>query len=111
MSGGLKRRPSGYELAGALAPITGELPATSGVRPGAEPAAQPRPVVAEASAAPKKLVQVNFRASMGMARIIARLSAEHGSTRRLMAHLLRQDGHEVPDIDFHPHDPRRRYDD
>jgi hypothetical protein len=109
-SSGLKRKPSGLELAGALAPITGDLPATTGTRVEAEPSAKHRQAAAEA--APKvELVQVNFRASKGLAKLIARLSAERGSTRRLVAQLLQLDGHEVPEVDLNPPDTRRRYDD
>ena len=111
MSGtGLKRKPSGLELAGALAPITEDLPATTVVRAEPERAAGRRQ--ASAAAAPKlELVQINFRASKSMAKIIARLSAERGSTRRLIAQLLQLDGHQVPAADLNPPDTRRRYDD
>ncbi|WP_143018246.1 hypothetical protein [Belnapia rosea] len=93
-----------------MAPITGDLPATTGTRVEVEPSAKHRQAATEA--APKvELVQVNFRASKGLAKLIARLSAERGSTRRLVAQLLQLDGHEVPEVDLNPPDTRRRYDD
>lgn len=108
-SSGLKRKPSGLELAGALAPLTEDLPATTG-RSEAEPSAKRRQAIAEAP--PRvELVQVNFRASKAMAKLLSRLSAERGSTRRLIAQLLQSDGHEVPEIDLNPPDTRRRYED
>lgn len=109
-SSGLKRKPSGLELAGALAQVTGDLPATTAVRAEPERAAERRQV--PVPPVPKvELVQINFRASKDLAKLIARLSAERGSTRRLVAQLLQLDGHEVPAADLNPPDTRRRYDD
>ena len=56
-------------------------------------------------------MQINFRATKDLAKLIARLSAERGSTRRLFAQLLQLDGHQVPEVDLNPPDTRRRYDD
>lgn len=55
-------------------------------------------------------VQINFRASMSMAKLIATLAEqEGGSTRKLFARLLAAAGHSVPEGDLHPHVNRRRY--
>ncbi len=104
---GFKRRPSGIQLAEQLGDVTAALPAAT--------AAVPTPVSAHQAvpARPERieLVQVNFRASKGLAKLIARLSTEAGSTRRLIAQLLRDSGHAVPDVDLNPPDTRRRFDD
>lgn len=98
-----KRKPSGIELAAQIGAVTGALPAAVAPTPPAE-APAPKPARVE-------VVQVNFRASRGMARLIARLSAEHGSTRRMFARLLRDAGHAVPEVDLNPPDSRRRFED
>jgi hypothetical protein len=54
-------------------------------------------------------VQINFNASEDLARLVAKLAKEHGSTRRLFARLLRDAGHDVPDADLNPVDNRRRW--
>ena len=101
---GFRRKPSGIELAAQLGEVTATLPAAT--------AAPLAPPVVPAAPAPKaELVQINFRASKDLARLIARLSAEAGSTRRLIARLLRDSGHTVPNIDLDPPDSRRRFDD
>lgn len=56
-------------------------------------------------------MQINLRASKDMAWLVARLSAERGSTHRLIAQLLRLEGHDVPEADLNPHDSRRRFTD
>lgn len=101
---GFKRRPSGIELAGQLEDVTAALPAAT---------AAPEPAARAVAARPERveLVQINFRASKGLAKLVARLSEEAGSTRRLVARLLRDGGHDVPEIDLNPPDTRRRFDD
>lgn len=55
-------------------------------------------------------VQINFRASRSMARLIAKLAEqEGGSTRKLIARLLAGAGHPVPDGDLRPQVNKRRY--
>ncbi|MDN3564511.1 hypothetical protein QWZ14_09060 [Paeniroseomonas aquatica] len=108
-SSGLKRRPSGLELAGALAPLTGDLPSTSG-RVDVQSQAEPPKAIAQPAPQRVELVQVNFRVSKGLAKLLARLSEERGSTRRLIAQLLQSDGHEVPEVDLVRPETRRRYD-
>jgi hypothetical protein len=54
------------------------------------------------------VVQVNFKASEEFADLIAREAEKAGSTRRLIARLMRDAGHPVPDADVNPPDNRRR---
>jgi hypothetical protein len=56
-------------------------------------------------------VQVNFSCTEDMARLIAQLAVEAGSTRRMLARLLRDAGHSVPPADLQPIDNRRRWSD
>ena len=101
---GFKKKPLPEELTAALRGHASNLPSTS--------AASPLP---EASAgeggrlrAPKT-VQINFSATEDMARLVAQLAAEAGSTRRFFARLLRDAGHPVPEADLNPPDNRRRW--
>lgn len=55
-------------------------------------------------------VQINFRGSKGLAKLIAGLAEQEGSTRKLIARLLRDAGHAVPDTDLNPPINRRRFD-
>jgi hypothetical protein len=54
-------------------------------------------------------VQINFNASEDLARLVAKLAKQHGSTRRLFARLLRDAGNDVPEVDLNPVDNRRRW--
>ncbi len=56
-----------------------------------------------------KTVQLNMNVSEDMARLVARLSREAGSARRVFARLLKDAGHDVPDADLNPIDNRRRW--
>ena len=77
---GFKRKPLAEDdLTQALKASTGHLPAVVGQGRGKLP----------------KTVQVNFNASEMLARLIAQEAAKVGGTRRLVARLLRQAGHEV----------------
>lgn len=73
------------------------------------PPTQQPPVPA---AAPKAdpTVQINFRGSRGLAKLIAGLAEKEGSTRKLIARLLRDAGHAVPETDLNPPVSRRRFD-
>ncbi len=56
-------------------------------------------------------VQINFRASKIMAQLISHLAKqEGGSTRKLFARMLKEDGHAVPESDLNPQASRRHYD-
>ncbi len=107
---GLKRtpvdRPSGAELVRQIAAETAELPPT---RRELQPAARlgqgaPMPVGTTSTATE----QINFRGSPELARILARLAAEQGSLRLVIARLLLEAGHTVPPVDLLPPPGRRR---
>jgi len=105
---GLKRtpvdRPSGAELVRQIAAETAELPPTR-----REPDARigqgaPMPV----TSTPTATEQINFRGSPELARILARLAAEQGSIRLVIARLLLEAGNKVPPADLLPPPGRRR---
>jgi hypothetical protein len=101
MSGGIKRKPLPDELTAALrAGVQGVPPAV--------PAPHGRVGEGPKRRAPKT-VQVNFNCTEDMARLIAQLAFEAGSTRRMFARLLRDAGHVVPGADLNPPDNRRRW--
>ncbi len=55
-------------------------------------------------------VQINFRATVPMAKLIATLAErEGGSTRKLFARMLADAGHAVPEGDLRPQVSKRRY--
>src|SRR3954454_3518558 len=104
---GLKRtpvRPSGAELVAQIASETADLPPTK-----REPE-PPRQVAPVAAATPTATAteQINFRGSPELARILARLAVEQGSIRLVIARLLLDAGHPVPDADLVPPPGRRR---
>jgi hypothetical protein len=105
---GFKRKPlqSADELTEALRGHAGSLPAVTGgvAEPQGRAGQEGRPK-------PRKTVQVNFNCTEEMARLIAQLAAEAGSTRRMLARLLRDAGHSVPEADLNPSDNRRRWTD
>lgn len=77
------------------------LPTTT---PPVGPAGQPARPRAEST------VQINFRATVPMAKLIATLAErEGGSTRKLFARLLADAGHAVPEGDLRPQVNKRRY--
>lgn len=56
-------------------------------------------------------VQINFRASKAMAQLISHLAKqEGGSTRKLFARMLKEDGYTIPESDLNPQSSRRQYD-
>jgi len=101
---GLRRtpvgRPSGAELVRQISSETAELPPTR-----REPEPPQRSASPPTSTATE---QVNFRGSPELARILARLAAEQGSIRLVVARLLRDAGYQVPDADLAPPPGRRR---
>lgn len=101
---GLRRTPvdrlSGTELVRQIASETAELPPTR-----REPDPPQRSSSPPTSTATE---QVNFRVSPELARTLARLAAEQGSIRLVVARLLRDAGHQVPDADLAPPPGRRR---
>jgi hypothetical protein len=93
-------RPSGAELVRQIASETADLPPTRRepelLRPGASP---PTSTATE---------QINFRGSPELARILARLAADQGSIRLVVARLLCDAGYSVPEADLAPPPGRRR---
>jgi hypothetical protein len=92
-------RPGGAELVRRIAGETEELPPTRR-EPAPDPPQPPMTVTATE--------QINFRGSPGLARLLARLAAEQGSIRLVVARLLESAGHDVPGIDLAPPPGRRR---
>jgi hypothetical protein len=90
-------RPDGTELVRRIAEETADLPPTR-----RDPKSRPPPHQATATE------QINFRGSPDMARLLARLAAEQGSIRLVIARLLVETGHSVPDVDLAPPPGRRR---
>lgn len=94
-------RPSGAELVRQIASETAELPPTRRDPELPQPnASQPAPSTATE--------QINFRGSPELARILARLAADQGSIRLVVARLLRDAGYPVPEVDLGPPPGRRR---
>lgn len=105
---GLKRtpvdRPSGAELVRQIAGETDTLPPTR--REPEVSGGQGSPSMPAAASTATE--QINFRGSPDLARILARLAAEQGSIRLVVARLLRDAGYPVPDADLAPPPGRRR---
>jgi hypothetical protein len=93
-------RPSGAELVRQIASETTELPPTR--REPEIPQSNGSPPVSTATE------QINFRGSPELARILARLAADQGSIRLVVARLLRDAGYPVPEADLAPPPGRRR---
>lgn len=93
-----KPKRTAVELAAAIQRSMPDVPATT-------------PAAASGKPAPDlRTVQVNFRGSIGLAKAIAKASEPYGGMRRFIAHLMRQAGYTVPDIDVNPPTTRRKYD-
>lgn len=74
------------------------------------PRTLPPPPSPPAPARAEPTVQINFRGSKKLARLISELAErEGGSTRKLISRLLKEAGHEVPESDLNPPNPKRRY--
>jgi len=100
-------RPTGAELVRQIAGETTELPPTrrepDRTGQGAPTPQPPRSVFPSTATE-----QINFRGSPELARILARLAAEQGSIRLVIARLLQEAGHQVPEADLMPPPGRRR---
>lgn len=92
-------RPGGAELVRRISEETAELPPTR-----RDPAERPAPAPPTSTATE----QINFRGSPELARLLARLAAEQGSIRLVIARLLESAGHPVPEVDLAPPPGRRR---
>ena len=97
MSSFRPKRVSGADLAAQLSGATANMPAAVPIAARTIERERPPPVV-----------QVNFKASEAFADLIAREAEKAGSTRRLLARLMRNAGFEVPEADVNPPDNRRR---
>lgn len=93
-------RPSGADLVRQIATETSDLPPTR-----REPESSRQSSSAITSTATE---QINFRGSPELARLLARLAAEQGSIRLVIAQLLRDAGYPVADADLAPPPGRRR---
>jgi hypothetical protein len=101
-----KRKTLPAELTEALRSHASGLPSATGQQ---APQPQPSSRAGEGRARPPKTVQLNMNVSEDMARLVAKLAKEAGSTRRLFARLLKDAGHDVPEADLNPADNRRRW--
>src|SRR3954463_7623631 len=100
---GMKRTPvDGAELVRRISTKTADLPPT---RRELEPVTRPAVATAPTTTATE---QINFRGSPELARLLARLAAEQGSIRLVIARMLQDAGHPVPDVDLAPPPGRRR---
>ena len=88
-------RPSGADLVRRIAPEVEELPPVK---------RDPR----EQTPAVTATEQINFRGSTQLARLLSKLAVEQGSIRLVVAKLLQDAGHEVPEVDLLPPPGRRR---
>ena len=100
-----KRKTLPAELTEALRSHASGLPSATGQQASAPQAGRG----GEGKPRPPKTVQLNMNVSEDMARLVARLAKEAGSTRRLFARLLKDAGHAVPEADLNPADNRRRW--
>jgi hypothetical protein len=92
-------RPGGAELVRRIAGETEDLPPTRRA---------PQSVAPQPSMPVTATEQINFRGSPGLARLLARLAAEQGSIRLVIARLLASAGHDVPEADLALPPGRRR---
>jgi hypothetical protein len=88
-------RPNGAELVRRISSETEELPPVR-----REPMAPSKGSTATE--------QINFRGSPELARLLAKLAVEQGSIRLVIARLLLDAGHQVPEVDLAPPPGRRR---
>jgi hypothetical protein len=93
-------RPSGAELVRQIASETTELPPTR-----RDPELPQLGMLPPASTATE---QINFRGSPELARTLARLAADQGSIRLVIARLLRDAGYSVSEADLALPPGRRR---
>ena len=101
-----KRKSLPAELNDAIRSHASALPSAT---PNQAPVQQPTGAGEGGRPRPPKTVQLNMNVSEDMARLVARLAKDAGSTRRLFARLLKGAGHDVPEADLNPPDNRRRW--
>ena len=93
-----RERMSVVDLARVTA-AGGHLPPTSATPEPAPPSRKP--------VEGYEIVPINFKCTPDMARLLARLAEPKGGIRRLIAGMLREAGHEVPEYDLNPPSNRR----
>lgn len=102
-------RPSSEELlqtVGRVASAHGQLPtAVERISPETGHVPQPAP---KRKAEPTVLV--NFKATRPFAKLISELAEKEGGVRRMLARMLKEAGHPVPENDLNPVVNRRVYD-
>ena len=100
-------RPSSQEL---LATV-GRLAADSGQLPTVAPPDRSAPAETghDAKRSPGPTVLVNFKATLPFAKIIAEAAEKEGGVRRMLARMLKEAGHDVPEHDLRPAANRRVY--
>ncbi len=101
-------RPSSQELlatVGRVAAESGQLPTAQ------EPIVRAR--AGEVGPAIRRTagptVLVNFKATLPFAKLIAEASAKEGGVRRMIARMMKEAGHDVPEHDLKPAINRRVY--
>lgn len=96
-------RPSSQELlatVGRVAAESGQLPtAPTGAGQGGRAIRR----------SPGPTVLVNFKATLPFAKLISEASAKEGGVRRMIARMMKEAGHNVPEHDLKPTVNRRVY--
>ena len=103
-------RPSSEELlatVGRVAAEGGQLPTAR--KPSAEPSRGEKGPAPRRRPAPPTVL-VNFKATLPFAKLIAEVSTKEGGVRRMVARMMRDAGHAVPEHDLNPIINRRKYD-
>jgi hypothetical protein len=101
-------RPSQEELlatVGRVSAEVGHLPTSPELVPAPRLVeSPPRPATG-----PGPTVLVNFKATLAFAKLIAEVSEREGGVRRMLARMLKEAGHDVPERDLNPVVKRRKY--
>jgi hypothetical protein len=101
-------RPSSDELlqtVGRLSAASGQFPTTPDriTQTPEHPPVHPRRLKAEPT------VLVNFKATRPFAKLISELAEREGGVRRMLARMLKEAGHDVPEGDLRPPVNKRVY--
>ena len=102
-------RPSSQELlqtVGRLSAESGQLPTAAPIEPAAPRGAGQG---ARTRNSPGPTVLVNFKATVPFAKIIAEAAEKEGGVRRMLARMLKEAGHDVPEYDLKPAANKRVY--
>jgi hypothetical protein len=99
-------RPTSAELLASV----GRVAETQGRLPTPPPLPSPERATAKATkVVASRTVLVNFKATLPFAKLISELAEKEGGVRRMVARMLKEAGHEVPDQDLNPPNNRRVY--